>query len=235
MEFMGLTRNREKVQAACHVDTQQGAVIANAEIRVIFPADFVEKGFAQLGESTSVLGFYMMATDKHYAVSSCMAMVKLTPSETNYITVGDTDYVELVFPENSIVSPTLTGVKDDTLNYYCLDYFIDAGRIPAYFSYDDAIDMYETAGEVTGRNITKDLFVLEALVSLIARTSDPKVYYRQTEPGSTPPKFVAFNSVIHGPDTTSSRIIGSNFDIGLTQALIEPNYTPSIIENIQRI
>src|SRR5690606_25517753 len=134
MDISQLIRNKAIVHDALVQDGDK--LLAKKGMKIYIPVRFSERNLAVIGSETSILGiFAIVVDDKYYAVSNALAMLRIEPTSTNTVTVGDEDYFEFYFEAGSVVVADTQVVVDDTVAYYVYNEFIAKGRAPWYLSY----------------------------------------------------------------------------------------------------
>ena len=117
MDPKKLTRDASKVHAALK-ELEAGSVVTVRECKIYIPARFAEQQLAVLGNETNICGlFAIVVDDQYYGVSSAMAMMRIEPTMTNTVKVGEDEYLEFVFDPGSTVISSTELVKADTFIY----------------------------------------------------------------------------------------------------------------------
>lgn len=239
MDIKLLTRNKMVVHDS--LVKQGDALIAKRPVKIYIPARFAERNLAVVGSETTILGVFLIVVDeKFYAISSAIAMLRIDPTATLTIQIGEEDYFEFYFEAGSIVIADTQPTMDDTLPYYVYDEFIAKGNIPFYLNYADLGSLFKNAKQHTGLTVGANHAIMEVVVAAISRQKEDKTkYYRQYVENEkqlveNPPAYVPFKSVIFGATNTTARIMGSYFEEGLTSALVNPSERLESIEEILR-
>lgn len=215
-----------------------GSTITTTGCSILVPEKYIDKQLAFIGNEVSILGIYAIVTpDGFYAVSSAMCMLRVDPSSNNKLTIGDDNYLELVFPKNSTVILSSDVVKRDVIAYQVYDFFIDAGNIPWFMTYDDLLKLFYGSDQYAGISFGANHAIIPLIISNIARDPNDKTkYYRQSialNP-KLDPAFIPFKSVIYGPKTTTAKLMGAYFDSALVSALTNPNERIEKVETLLR-
>jgi len=240
MKPEAMVRDAARVRA-CLKELPDGRLVALQDLKIQCPERFAERGLAQLGADTRVVGHIAyIVEDKFYAISLVNAMIQLTPTETNRIDVEGDTYLEFFFEKGSTITPSLQLVKVDTLTYRVYDEILSKGRVPWYIDYMDLGKIFNTAKYHADANVGTNQEVTELIVSLIARDSkDRTKYYRNTVKSLTdirakPPAFITLRSVQYAATNTTNKLAGSYFSDGVVSAMVSPADRTERIEAILR-
>lgn len=240
MDFRKLVRDHKKVFAYTR-ELADGRVVTTKGVKIYIPSRFAERGLAQVGIETYIVGVYaMVADDTHYAVSMVDAMTRIEPTSTLKILIDEDEYFEFTFDPGSVIFPTLELVKSDTLVYKIYDEIIAKGRVPWYLEYSDLGHLFDTAKKHAGANIGLQHEVTELLVSMIARYEPDRHRYYRTVPKVPAdltrirPAYIPLRSVTYAATNTTNRIAGSYFNEGMISSLVNPAERTERMEEILR-
>lgn len=240
MDIKRLVRDASKVHA-CLKELPDGRLVAVKECKIYVPSRFAERGLASIGIETHIVGIYaIVVEDIYYGISIVNAMMRIEPTSTIKIMIGDEEYYEFYFRPGSTVTPSVNLVKTDTLVYKIYDEIIAKGRVPWYLGYPELGKLFDTAKYHAGANIGTNHEVTELIISMIAR--DPKdrhQYYRKTikslQDGiDNPPAFIPLRSVTYAATNTLNKLAGSYFNEGVVSALVNPTDRTERIEALLR-
>lgn len=216
-------------------------LVAKKGVKMYFPARFAERGLAQIGIETYVVGICaLVVEDKYYAILMVNAMTRIEPTSSVKVMIGEDEYYEFYFEPGSTVLSTLMLVKTDTLVYKIYDEIFSKGRKPWYLTYDDMAKLFDTAVLHAGANVGKNHEVTELLVSLIARDeSDRHKFYRQViktraDMLKKKPAIIPLRSVTYAATNTTNKLAGSYFNEGVVSALNSPSERVERIEGVLR-
>lgn len=239
MDLSTLKRDPAKVRAACRVVGDQ--VIAVRQVKIVIPERFVEKQLAHIGAETFSVGIYaMVVDDRYYAVSRINARIQLQPSSINTVKFGDDTYLELIFDPGSVIIVSRQLVVADELIYQIFDEFISKGNVPWYIDYDDLARLFETSDHHAGVRLASRHAILAMISAAITRSrKDRTRYYRhviqsQDDLAKREYAVIPLRSVSYGTTNTTSRLIGSYWNDGLTSALVNPSTKQEQIEELLR-
>lgn len=239
-------RDPEKIRAVLKLQPD-GSIITTSDCKILIPERYVKKGLAVVGNTNATLGiFALVLPDGTYAVFKVLTMVSIDPVSSTTVKMPDGVYREFEFFAGGVLFKTDDVVVTLSLVFDMFDFFIDGAYIPWFMNYDDVCNIFgtfESSGvsrtkRYNGVNVGVNRSVIPLLASFIARDPDDKTrYYRQLlndHPDPKDPVWVPFKSVLHGPKTTTAKLMGAYFDEGLTSALNNHNEQPEQLENILR-
>jgi hypothetical protein len=241
MDPKKLIRDPSKVRAAVK-ELPDGRLVAVKPVKIYIPSRFTERGLAEIGIKTYIVGIYaIVLDDTHYGVSSINAQLQITPTSTMKVMINEEEYYEFSFDAGSVITPSVQLVKKDTLVYRIYDEIISKGRVPWYLDYLDLGRLFDTAEYHAGARIGKNHEVTELIVSLIARNAKDRHQYYRAVPKSlddmkkNPPAYIPLRSVIYAPTNTTNKLAGSYFSEGLVSALVSPAERVERIEGLLRL
>lgn len=233
-------RDASRVKAALKRQAD-GSVLTTKPTRIYVPERYVEKGLAEIGSETFIVGIYaMVVDDEHYAVSKINAMVRIKPTTISTVKFDGSTYLEFFFEPGSVVIATTSLVRSDTLVYNIFNYFISNGAIPWFLGYEDVASLFESAEHHAGVRLTKSHSILEMFAAAIGRDPENRTrYYRQSldrgsEKPNKPVAFIALRNISLGATNTTARLMGSRFGDGLTSALANPSRKLERVEQLLR-
>lgn len=211
-------------------ELSDGSIMTTRGCAIHIPNRFIDKGLVSLGNETYIVGYFAITDNQgNYGVSNAAAMLKIEPtSQTKYTWLNE-EYVQFEFPAGSIVVADTQLVEQSTLLYNIYAYFIGGGVIPWFMDYEkDVLRLFETDQLHAGARLTANRAIYHMIAATIARYhKDRTVYYRQaierkSDIVSIRPDYVSFKSVIYGPKSTASKLMGNYFDQAVPAALVNP-------------
>ena len=240
MDVRSLIRDPSRVQA-CLEELPDGSLIAKRPVKIYIPARFVERGLAEIGAESHIVGIYaMVVEDAYYAVSLVNAMMPIIPTSIVETKIQGDGYYEFAFAAGSVIFPTTDLVKTDVLVYRIYDEIISKGRVPWYLGYTELGHLFDSALYHAGANIGQNNEVTELIVSLIARDAEDRTkYYRSTaltqeDLVKHPPTFIPLKSVTYAATNTTNKLAGSYWSVGVVSALVSPSDRVEKIESLLR-
>jgi hypothetical protein len=217
---------------------KSGKYVTTTGCKVIFPTRYRSKNLASFGDYTEVLSvFKMVLPDGTYGIARDVSRIRLARTSYSIEKIDDEDMYVFSYNKGDAVIDSTDIIVDKLLPYYTYEYLIDKGYVPSFLEYDDMMLMWENVKHSTGNKVGSTKEIIRFIISLIARSpKDAKVFYRQAvnEGFKGKPKWIAFSSVIHGPRTTTAKLIGARFSSALISALNTENTKPEKVEDILR-
>ncbi len=239
MDIKSLVRNKKVVHDS--LDKVGSQLLTKTGCKIYIPVRYAERQLAVISSEISIVGiFAIVVDDKYYGVSKAIAMMRIEPTASSTITVGEEDYYEFYFEPGSVVIADTQVVKEDTLCYFVYDYLIAKGNVPFFLNYVDLATIFENSVYYTGLSVGANHAIMDVIVASISRQEEDRTkYYRQwiTKPEqlvTNPPAFIPFKSVIYGATNTTARLMGSYFEEGLTSALVNPSERLESVEELLR-
>lgn len=240
MDVSKLIRDPKRVQAYLE-ELPNGSLVCKKPVKIYIPVRFAERGLAQIGIETYIVGVYaIVVEDVYYGVSMVNAMLPIEPTATLKMQIDGDEYYEFSFDAGSVVVTSTDLVKTDVLVYKIYDEIISKGRVPWYLGYLELGKIFDTASYHAGANIGANQEVTELIISMISRSEkDRNLYYRTTvqdlsELQSVRPAFIPLKSVQYAATNTTNKLAGSYFGDALISALANPADRVERIEALLR-
>lgn len=239
MDFGKLTRDPKVVTDAL-VATDDKRLITKKPLRIYTPTFYTERGLAEVGGETHIVGFTTWVVGEYYDFTMVPAMMNITPSYVNTVKAKDGEYYEFCFDAGAQVMPTLFLPKEDTMTYKLYTAIHSKAKVPWFATYDTFGETFALAREYAGVDLSRAADKLDVLCALQARSpEDNNVFYRnyitdKAQLVTNPPSYIPINSLVHAASSTMSRIGGRNFVDGLTSALVHPEERVGDLERIYR-
>jgi hypothetical protein len=240
MDPRKLLRAPERVHAAL-IELPDERLVAKKDVKIYIPVRFAERGLAEVGIETYIVGVYGIVVEElYYGTSLVNAMIHIDPTSTVKILIGDEEYYEFFFPAGSTIMKSVNLVKHDVITYRIYDELMSKGRVPWYMNYIDFGRIFDSARYHAGANIGTEQEVTELIVSILAREEKDRTKYYRTvikkmdEVLSSPPAFIPLRSVQYGATNTTNKLAGSYYGAGVISALVDPADRTERIEALLR-
>lgn len=241
MDPKNLKRDPKRIHAALK-KTSGGQLVTPGGCKAYLPVRYAEQGLATVASEVVVVGILAwVVEDKYMGVSLTNAMMRLSPSSVNTVTVAEEDYYEFVFDAGSTVVQNVELVKDDTLPYRIYNELFAKGRVPWYMTYEDLGRIYESAEKHANIVVGANHAVIEMMAAAVCRDSKNLTrYYRhvvekEQDLVTNPPAVTKLKDVGLGATNTTAKLLGSYFTEGLTSALVNPSDRKEPIETLLRM
>lgn len=217
-------------------------LIALKPLKIYVPERYLHiQPLAKIEEKVTILAIFgIVFDDRYYAVSKGCTLIQTVPNTINIVTIEDEKYLELQYDKGDILIFDTYPVRIGTLVYRINNEILSNGNIPWYLDHDDLGTIYETALSLAKVNFKVDNAIKEMLVAGMARwPEDPIKLYRHMAKTKeivkkTKPIFIGQSSVAYMTTNTTSKLMGSYLNEGLTSALVTPSENNEIIEDLLR-
>lgn len=237
MQVEKLTRDASSVTSKLK-ELEDGSLVCLEPMSITTPTRYVERGLAELGQDTYVVGIFALICGESYAVSLINAMMKIEPSSITTMKIKGEEYYRFDFDKGATLLTSLNLVKKDVLVYKIYDEILSKGKVPWFMTYEDMGAIFSSAKKHAGTHIGSNAVITELIVSLITRTKEDKTkYYRtivetQADLLSKPPVFIPLKSVEYAATNTTNKLAGSYFADGVISALVNPAERRERLEDI---
>lgn len=214
-----------------------GSYMTKSGCKIHVPARFQERGLVTLGTITSIVGIFAVIQGESYGVSTINATFRINPTTTNTVKVDGVNYLEFDFAPGSIVFVENRVLKDTMIVYRIFDELINKGNVPWYLEYNDLLTLFRSADEYAGMDFTSNHSILEMIVASICRSDQDRTMYYRQQLKDTPdakPVVLPLRNVTYGATNTTSKLMGSYWNDGMTGALVNPSETTERIEDFLR-
>ena len=218
-----------------------GQVITTAGCKVVFPVRYEIVGLAGIGSEAYFYGLFQISTldGAYYAVHNCLSYIHSSPDSITTITIDDVPYYELTYDAGSVVINSVELLQNSSIIGKVYKEFINRGKVPAYVSYRDLNQVFNTAKEYTGKSIGDSFEILAVPISIIARNPDDiNQYYREildtVDPDKVKPIYVPASSVNFSASSALTKLTGSYFYDGVVSALNNPTEQTELIDHVLR-
>jgi hypothetical protein len=235
MDISQLTRDADFIHSVLQ-QTADNKLVAKKPLKIYIPSRYDERGLAEIGVQTFILGIFVIVCEGKYAVNNVVAMVPISPSATVKVKIEEQDFYEFSFDQGSVVITSLDLLKNDVLVYKIYKEFIAQGNVPWYLNYNDMASIFDTAKKHANTNVGSNKVVTELIISLITRQKNDLTAYYRTSINSpqdvinTPPVFIPLQSVEYAATNTTNKLAGSYFNVGVVSALNSPAERVETIE-----
>ncbi len=210
-------------------------IFTGESLTLYIPRRFGTYGLQDVADSVNTLGIMDMVIDeKYHACLNILAQIEIIPTEIGEISYAGTPYLMLILKHGDVLINNTQVVKNSRVIYAVYVEFITRGKPLYTFDYDDLALVFDHVYEMTGSGVGVDRVMFELVVSHLARdASNLFKQYRYTDM-SAPMKLIALRDVSYAPTSTTSRMIGSYFDNGLTSSLLQHTDQRSVFEDLLR-
>jgi hypothetical protein len=236
MNVSQLKRDAARVHSA--LDEVGGRLVAKQALSIHIPRTYASGQLGSIETAVRCVGFFAVVVDGYYAVSNVCAIVTLVPSEINVVKIEEEDYLILKFNVGDTIMPSLDLVRTAPLVFNIYDEIVAKGKTPWYLDYVDLGSLFDTAQHHANMNLNADRAILEMIAAARARNPDDRTkYYRNiiqkdSDLGTYKPDMIPLRSVAFGATSTTSKLLGSYLNEGLTSALVNPTERLEKVEEL---
>lgn len=215
--------------------------IAQEPLRIHIPERFSERGLAEIGDVSYILGFMAIITeDNHYANTVVTAMMRTEPDRIGKVVVDDVGYIELFYDKGSAVVASTDVVINDNLPHRIYTEMLGKGRIPWYYTYEDIMKMFVDTKRYNGVTIGADFAIWEFISAALCRDPENTSQYFRQRPNAKAdakrmtPLYFPLRNVSVGATNVTAKLGGSYTNDGITASLVSPSDRPERIETLLR-
>lgn len=203
------------------------------EVRV--PARFAVYGLLDIGNTVTTLAIAdLIINDQYQTGLVLMAKIEMEVSDMSTLTIGGVPYMVFHLKGGDRFIKHTEVIKNSGIVYAVFTEFLARGKIIYTINYDNITHLFDQIKHMNDSNLGVDHAVFEMIYSYLWRsTQNRSVQYRHT-PMTDGGTMISLRNVADATSTTTSKLAGSYFDVGLTSALIYPNDQPGTVEEMLR-
>lgn len=191
-------------------------------------------GCLSIADHVTTLGVFDMVADGIESGCFLVARIKMNPSEVENVTIDGVQYVKLTFYKGDVFMQTNKVIVEDKLAFYVWKEFINSANVLKSMTYAEQATIFDKIRQTSGVTFMCDHVVYEAIFSHLSRsTDDMTLPYRNTDMKGDFRR-ISLRDVAHAARSTSARIIGSYFALGVNASLDNPADAASPIEDLLR-
>ena len=223
-----------------YLEYRKNSIFTNSKLFIIFPDRYLKRELALIGREISVFGHFILVDETgNYILINFPAKVTLTPNSIDDITIDDKEYKLLEFNPNSYIIEDTRYIPDnDDIFKLFDDFLIRNNNIPFYMGYEDLLNLFIRAVDITGSKLALNPVGVATLVSIVGRDKDYdfiRIKKNKKDILKSKIKWVGLNNVDKAYKNIMSMITGNYLDKGLTAALQINKPSPTDIENVYRL
>lgn len=212
---------------------KDGAIYTKEVTKIKFQKRFLNKDLADIGETIKIFGIFTIHIDDVYSVSLIPAMMTTSPVSIEEETIGSEDYMVFTYGKNSKIIDNDSVVKNNLLTYNLFQEFFMAGKMPWFIEYLDAVKLFDNMVKYANGKIGEYHLSDEVIISFVAKQKKDITQFHRLAPNE-PYIFTAIDEVYYSVNSTLNKIAGNYFADGVISALVNPEKTPTHLENIVR-
>ena len=217
-------------------DSDSEVIFTGKTLEVFIPKRYETFDLVLVQDVIKTLGIFEMVIDSNIKKGFLLpALITMVPHETYSTTIDGIDYYVGKFITGDKFMTSKTILKQGHIAYFMFLEFISLGNLPKFLGYEEVAFLFDKAVQMCGVKLNFNHSVFEMIYAHLFRDpNDLTKKYRHTDMKKKP-SFIELRSVTWGPDSTSSKLIGSYLGDGLNSALVNQADQPSELENLFRM
>ena len=206
-------------------------VMAGDDLMVVFPEHFIKRELAILGSTVKLVSIYCIIDSSYnYAVIASPIFQELSPERITETSIAGKLYKVLKFSKDTLFLVSDYLVITDNFLYDVFDEFFIKGNVPFYIDYEKLSGLFLESKKYANSNIGTNSIIFEIISAIISRNSNDKtIYWRHSlNKGSKDNmEYIGLSNIYYAFDSTGAKIIGSYFEPGLVNAVMNKEKTPT--------
>lgn len=256
MDFRQLVRDSGQVHDNL-VELPDHTIMTKKACRIYVPARYAEQRLAYIGNEVFIFGIFAIVygndilqvglrTEPNsfsgfYGVSNACTMLNIAPSSQRIVKTREQSYYEFSFDPGTTVIRNSYAVMDDTLPYQMYREFIEMGKVPEFFSYEDMANIFISVVDLAGVKLGASEAILSAIASSVIK--DPEDLRRSfafaineiDEQLKRRYSVVPFRDVQLGATNNTAKVMGSFSDLAASSMLVNPSTRIEPMEELLRL
>lgn len=195
---------------------------------------FESLGCLQIADTVKTLGVFDMEVDGEQTGMFLVGHIEMHPSDVETEEENGSRYIKLTFHHGDKFMTTTETVLEERLGFFIWLVYVKYGKMLAAMSYYDQATFFDRMMDTCGISFPVDHSVFEAIFAHLSRSmNDFTIPFRNTDMKGELYR-ISLGDVTHASRSTSARFIGAYFNDGINAALVRPNTTNSLIEDLLR-
>lgn len=206
------------------------------EMLAYVPRSYERYGLLKIGDTTDALAIFEFTIQDVGDHSIFLpAMISMSPSDVQFVTIGGIDYLRCLFKQGDVFLNHREVVRNSYLAYVLFNEYIQNGKIPKFIDYNTCAFIFDIVKEITKSKMNVNHATFEMIFSHLARDrEDVRKFYRKTDM-INPPRFLKLNDSAHATMSTTAKLIGGYLQDAINGMIVNPNNdTSSDIEDLLR-
>lgn len=257
MDFKRLVRDGSAVHAML-VELPDHTIVTKKACKIYIPARYAEQRLAHIGNEIFIFGIFAIVFDdgvpavgysadkgapsnSFYGVSNACTMLNIAPGTQRIVKSRDQSYYEFSFDPGTTLIKNSYAVMDDTLPYQMYREFIEMGKVPEFFSYEDMANIFISVVDLAGVRLGASEAILSAIASSVIK--DPEELRRSfafvindiDEQLKQRYSVVPFRDVQLGATNNTAKLMGSFSDLATSSMLVNPSTRTEPMEELLRL
>lgn len=226
-----MIRNKSLIQK--HITLQNNQYVTDTLTILEFPKRYLDKDMATISDKTYVYGIFALIIGDTYSVSLIPSFIETNPLYIKEITRDNVEYVQFYYGKDMPVIENVQVIRNKVYTYNVLEEFYLRGNVPWFLAYDDLNTIFNNMRYYADSAIGDSKLTNEIITSYITRdATDKHVYHRLSKKPDH--VYIALDDIYYATLGTVNKLSGSYFDKGLVSALVQPEKSPTKLEQIIR-
>lgn len=257
MDFKRLVRDGSVIHEML-VELPDHSIITKKGCKIYIPARYAEQRLAHISNEIFIFGIFAIVVDngtpavgistdlsaapsRVYGVSNACTMLNIAPGAQRVVKSRDQSYYEFSFDPGTTLIKNSYAVMDDTLPYQMYREFIEMGKVPEFFSYEDMANIFISVVDLAGVKLGASEAILSAIASSVIK--DPEELRRSfafvineiDEQLKHRYSVVPFRDVQLGATNNTAKLMGSFSDLATSSMLVNPSTRSEPMEELLRL
>lgn len=218
------------------VDEKTGTMRFIGEtLEVRIPKRYEVYDLLTIGDTITSLAICDLIFDGKYRAGLMMfCQVEMDNGGLEEGVIDNIPYIAVHLTHGDRFMTNTTVVRNKDISYAVFVEFITKGKLIYFIDYKNILTLFDQTVPMTDTNLHVDHVVFETIYAHLFRDSkNLHLQYRYTDM-KNPGTMIGLRSINYATDSTSARLIGANFPIGLNSALIVESTEQHLAEDLLR-
>lgn len=214
--------NKEKPNIMQYFEVVDETMIFTGEKLVVrVPTRYSIYNLLEIKDTVRTLAIFELIVNDTYHYSIIMpAVITMMPSELSKAKIQDVDMSVFTLYNGDLFMMSIDLLQESYISYTMYREFIELGHMPKFLTYDQTANLFDTSKEMTGQDLKTPHVVFEVMYAEQYRDPDNLYTKYRLSDKTKPPVFIGTTNVAFGPESVTSKLIGSRFNDGLNSAII---------------
>ncbi|MCP4394469.1 MAG: hypothetical protein GY804_09430 [Alphaproteobacteria bacterium] len=224
-----------KVEDFFHEKKTGELVFTGDKLLIDVPRRFEKIGWLNITDKVKMIGICTFnINDKYIKGYRLHAMITSYPSNNTIVNIDGDQYQQLHYKKGDIFIESSSIVQEQSIAYHVLNEFVSLGKIPKWMTENNSYKLFLDISKTTGVNFFANQIAFEYMLAHLWRNPDDINQPAHEMENDKKAVFVGMKNTAVSALTTSGKIIGSNTDVGMEAALVNPSYISSDLDDILR-
>lgn len=226
-----MIRNKKTIEQ--HVKLVDNKYVTDTLTVIEFPKRYLDKEIATIADKTYVYGIFAIIIGEVYSVSLIPSSIETNPLYIKENIRDNVEYIQFYYGKDMPIIENKNVIRNKVNTYNILEEFYLRGNIPWYIDYEDLNTIFNNMRYYADSAIGDTKLTNEIITSYIARDpSDMHIFHRLSKNKES--VYIALDDIYYATLGTVNKLSGSYFDKGIVSALVQPEKSPTKLEQIIR-